>query len=232
MLTTKVRRRQFFQTAGALAASAVLPAWAADLVATPAQMRGPFYPLTLPLDQDNDLVSVSARSGIAHGIITNITGQVLDEQGRAQAGVRVEIWQVNGYGRYHHAGDDSDRPIDPNFQGYGTALTGADGAYRFRTIKPLAYPGRAPHIHFALTRKDFGTFSTQMYVAGAAENERDFLLSGIRDRKARASLIVALEPSSAFAGELAGEFPIVLAADGRLKRGALPEAYRQAGLGL
>ena len=229
---TDARRRQFLRATGALAASAALPAWATDLVPTPAQMRGPFYPLTFPLDQDNDLVSVSGRSGLAHGTIANVAGQVLDDKGRPQAGVRVEIWQVNGYGRYHHAGDGSDKPIDPNFQGYGTALTGADGAYRFRTVKPVAYPGRAPHIHFALTRKDFGTFSTQMYLAGAAENERDFLLSGIRDRKARASLIVALEPSSAFAGELAGEFPIVLSADGRLKRSALPEAYRQARLGL
>lgn len=164
---TDARRRQFLQTTGGLAASAALPAWAADLVATPAQMRGPFYPATFPLDQDNDLVSVSGRPGIAYGMITNIAGQVLDEKGRPQAGVRVEIWQVNGYGRYHHAGDDS-----------------------------------------------------------------DFLLSGIRDRRARANLIVALAPSSATAGELAGEFNIVLADDGRLQRGALPEAYRQARLGL
>jgi protocatechuate 3,4-dioxygenase beta subunit len=225
-------RRKLLRTAAGLAAAAALPAWATDLLPTPAQMRGPFYPLTVPLDQDNDLVSVSGRPGIAYGMITNIAGQVLDEKARPQAGVRVEIWQVNGYGRYHHAGDDSDKPIDPNFQGYGTALTGADGAFHFRTVKPVAYPGRAPHIHFALTRKDFGTFTTQMYVAGAPENERDFLLSGIRDRRARANLIVALAPSSATAGELAGEFNIVLADDGRTQRGALPEAYRQARLGL
>ena len=193
-------------------------------------MRGPFYPLTFPLDQDNDLVSVNGRPGIAYGIITNIVGQVLDDKGQRQAGVRVEIWQVNGYGHYHHVGDGNNKPIDPNFQGYGTAVTGADGGYCFRTIKPVAYPGRAPHIHFALTRKDFGTFSTQMYVAGAPENERDFLLTGIRDRRARASLIVALATSST--GELAGEFNIVLADDGRLQHGVLPEAYRQARLGL
>lgn len=223
-------RRKILQATAALAAGAALPAWAAELVATPAQMRGPFYPLAFPLDQDNDLVSVGGRSGIAHGTITNIGGQVLDEKGRPQTGVRVEIWQVNGYGRYHHAGDGNNKPIDPNFQGYGAAVTGADGAYRFRTVKPVAYPGRAPHIHFALTRKDFGTFSTQMYVAGAPENERDFLLSGIRDSKARAGLIVALASSSA--GGLAGEFNIVLADDGRLRRGTVPEAYRQARLGL
>ncbi len=223
-------RRKLLQASGAAITGAVLPAWAAELVATPAQMPGPFYPLTFPLDQDNDLVSVKGRSGIAHGMITNVAGQVLDENGRPQAGVSIEIWQVNGYGRYHHEGDDSDKPIDPNFQGYGRAVTGADGAYRFRTVKPVAYPGRAPHIHFALTRKDFGTFTTQMYVAGAPENERDFLLSRIRDRRARASLIVALAPSTE--GELAGEFNIVLAQDGRLQRGALPEAYREARLGL
>jgi protocatechuate 3,4-dioxygenase beta subunit len=225
-------RRRFLQTGALLVCGSIFPVWATDLVPTPSQMRGPFYPLTFPLDQDNDLVSVSGRPGLAYGIITNIAGQVLDEKGRPQAGVRVEIWQVNGYGRYHHAGDDSDKPVDPNFQGYGTAVTGADGTYRFRTVRPVAYPGRAPHIHFALTRKDFGTFTTQMYVAGVPENERDFLLSGIRDRRARASLIVALAPSSSTAGELAGEFNIVLADDGRLQRGTLPEAYRQARLGL
>ena len=225
-------RRRFLQGGALLAGGCILPAWATDLVRTPAQMRGPFYPLTFPLDQDNDLVSVSGRPGIAHGIVTNIAGQVLDDKGRPQAGVRVEIWQVNGYGRYHHAGDGSDKAIDPNFQGYGTSVTGADGGYRFRTVKPVAYPGRAPHIHFALTRKDFGAFTTQMYVAGAPENARDFLLSGVRDRRARASLIVALAPSSATAGELAGEFNIVLADDGRLQRGTLPQAYRQARLGL
>ena len=213
-------RRQLLKASGAVVAGAAVPAWAADLMATPAQMRGPFYPLTFPLDQDNDLVMVKGRTGIAHGEITNVIGRVLDQHGRAQAGVRIEIWQVNGYGRYHHAGDDSDKPIDPNFQGYGTAVTNADGGYRFRTVKPVAYPGRAPHIHFALTRKDFGTFGTQMYVAGAPENERDFLLSAIRDRKARSRLIVPLIPAPAVAGELAGRFDIVLAEDGMLRQGA------------
>ena len=214
-------RRQLLKASGAVLAGAAVPAWAADLIATPAQMRGPFYPIVFPLDQDNDLVSVEGHAGIAYGEITNIAGQVLDEKGRPQAGVRIEIWQVNGYGRYHHAGDDSDKPIDPNFQGYGTAVTNAQGGYRFRTVKPVAYPGRAPHIHFALTRKDFGTFTTQMYVAGAPENERDFLLSGIRDRKARSRLVVPLSPAPAAARELAGRFDIVLAEDGVLRRGAL-----------
>lgn len=225
-----IRRRRLLQAAGGLAASTTLPAWATDLVATPQQMAGPFYPLEFPLDQDNDLATVKGRNGKAHGEITNVGGRVLDVKGKPMAGVRIEIWQVNGYGRYHHQGDDSDRPIDPNFQGYGTVLSGEDGGYRFRTVKPSAYPGRAPHIHFALTRADFGSFTTQMYVAGAPENERDFLLSRIRDRRARESLVVAL--AAAGNGELAGAFDIVLAGDGRLERGSAPAAFHWARLAL
>lgn len=218
-------RRRFLGAAGLAAAGSVLPAWAEALVATPTQMRGPFYPTEFPLDQDNDLVTVKGRDGIAHGEITNVAGRILDVNGRPQAGVRVEIWQVNGYGRYHHEGDDRDVPLDPNFQGYGMAVTDAQGAYRFRTVKPQAYPGRAPHIHFALARRDFGSFVTQMYVAGAPENERDFLLSRVGDRRARQSLIVPLAriPGS---NELAGRFDIVLAEGALLERGAMPSSLR------
>lgn len=226
---TDTDRRTFLGTAGAAFAGATLPAWAAEWVATPRQMAGPFYPTQFPLDQDNDLTRVKGRDGVAHGEITNVGGRVLDIGGRPLAGVRIEIWQVNGYGRYHHEDDGSERPMDANFQGYGTALTDAQGAYRFRTVKPSAYPGRAPHIHFALSRRDFGSFTTQMYVAGAPENERDFLLSRIRDARARESLIVPLAPAE---GGLTGRFDIVLAADGRLERGAAPHTYRTARLDL
>ena len=223
-------RRRILQMAGAFAASTALPAWAAELVPTPEQMPGPFYPLSFPLDQDNDLVTVKGRNCIAHGDILNVGGRILDASGKPQAGVRIEIWQVNGYGRYHHQGDDSDQPVDPNFQGYGTAVSDADGIYRFRTVKPLAYPGRAPHIHFALSRQDFGTFTTQMYVAGAPENERDFLLSRIRDRKARQRLIVPLSPSPGAGAELAGEFNVVLGGDTLIRRGSSPSYSRWARL--
>lgn len=182
----------------------------AELVATPAQMRGPFYPVTLPLDRDNDLVKVAGGNGLPHGTITDVAGRILDTDGRPVAGVKIEIWQVNGYGRYHHPGDDSDLPLDPNFQGFGETVSNDDGGYRFRTVKPIAYPGRAPHIHFALTGRGFGPFYTQMYLAGAPENARDFLLRGIGDRKAREALIVALERSPNAGSELAGHFDVVL----------------------
>jgi protocatechuate 3,4-dioxygenase beta subunit len=195
--------------AGALGAVAPL-ARAAALVATPPQAKGPFYPLELPLDQDNDLVRVAGQTGRAAGTIIDVYGQLLDEAGRPLEGVQVEIWQVNGYGRYHHRYDDQDQPWDPNFQGFGRTVTDAQGGYRFRTVRPVAYPGRAPHIHFALSDSRFATFYTQMYLAGAPENARDFLLSSVRDRKARESLIVTMQPSASEGAEQAGRFDIVL----------------------
>jgi protocatechuate 3,4-dioxygenase beta subunit len=205
------QRRRLLQalTGGALALATPLARGAA-FIATPPQAKGPFYPLDLPLDQDNDLVRVSGQTGVAHGVILDVYGRLLDEAGRPLSGVQLEIWQVNGYGRYHHPGDDRDLPWDPAFQGFGRTVTDAKGGYRFRTVRPTAYPGRAPHIHFALSDSRFATFYTQMYVAGAPENTGDFLLRSVRDRKARDSLIVELEPSPKNGSELAGRFDIVL----------------------
>jgi len=184
---------------------------------TPAQAEGPFYPRELPLDRDNDLTRVSITAAQARGDITDLSGLVLDVSGKPLAGVQVEIWQVNAFGRYHHPADTRDRPLDPGFQGYGQALTDDQGRYRFRTIRPVAYTGRAPHIHVALTGRGFRRLTTQLYVAGAPENARDFLLGSIADRALRESLIVAFEKRAAADGgaSLAARFDIVLAQDGR-----------------
>lgn len=184
-----------------------LKGFAAEAITTPSQMRGPFYPRTFPLDKDFDLTKVTGRDGVAFGEIVTVFGRVADVEGLALEGVMIEIWQVNGFGRYHHEGDDSNKPIDPNFQGYGAVMTNASGAYSFRTIKPIAYPGRAPHIHFAVSRKKGSPFVTQMYIAGARENAGDFLLSGVRDKTERESLIVSFEKNG---NELSGTFDIVL----------------------
>lgn len=203
------RRRIVTGAVAGVAAGVLVPALrAAELVATPRQAEGPFYPVNLPLDKDNDLASVAGRTGTAQGEITNVVGRVLDERGEPVAGAQIEIWQCNAFGRYHHPGDNQSAPLDPNFQGYGQFTTGADGAYRFRTIKPVAYPGRAPHIHFKLGGKNFRGLTTQMYVAGAAENEADFLLRSVRDTKLRKALLVELQPGQG--GELLGNFDIVL----------------------
>ena len=204
------RRRELLRLA---LGAALLPVarftQAEQRVVTPEQMQGPFYPLEFPLDKDSDLTTFAGREGVAFGQIVTVSGQVLDANGRPQSSARVEIWQVNGHGRYHHQNDSSPNPIDPNFQGYGVVLTDGDGRYSFRTVKPVAYPGRAPHIHFAITPPSGRKLITQMYVAGARENDKDFLLSGIRDKAQRASLIVSFEAVRG-GGEQAGEFNIVL----------------------
>jgi len=206
------RRRYLLQALGGTAALALTAPCvrAAQLLATPAQGKGPFYPLKLPLDQDNDLTRVTGQDAVAEGVIVDLFGRLTDERGRPVSRTQLEIWQVNAFGRYHHQYDTQDKPWDPAFQGFGRTLTDADGGYRFRTIRPVAYPGRAPHIHFAISDRRFATFYTQMYVAGAPENERDFLLNRVRDRKARDSLIVDLEPSSNEGSQLVGRFDIVL----------------------
>lgn len=189
---------------------------AADLVPTPAQTTGPFYPRDFPLDRDADLATVAGAPSRAQGTITHVIGRVRDVQGRAIAGARVEIWQCNAFGRYHHAGDNRNAPLDPGFQGWGETVSGADGAYRFRTIRPVAYPGRTPHIHFAVTVPNGGKLVTQMYVDGEPGNERDGLLRSIRDPAARQSVIVALkEAPDIEAGSLAGVFEIVLGSNAR-----------------
>ncbi|MDX1527714.1 MAG: protocatechuate 3,4-dioxygenase [Gammaproteobacteria bacterium] len=204
------RRRTFAAIALGVTGLAAGRGLSAALLATPAQTRGPFYPQTLPLDSDNDLVRVEGRSGLARGEITDLDGRVLDPRGRPVAGARVEIWQCDAYGRYHHPWDRRNVPLDEDFQGYGRFTTSSEGAYRFRTIKPVPYPGRAPHIHFAVTAPGADPFITQMYVAGAPENQRDFLLNRVGDPRARARLIVDFSPAEDGAAALKARFDIVL----------------------
>jgi protocatechuate 3,4-dioxygenase beta subunit len=159
---------------------------------TPRQTAGPFYPREFPADDDNDLVTVKGQPGMAKGELLLLAGTVVDTAGRPVAGARVEIWQCNALGRYHHPGDRSGAPLDPAFQGWGQAATGAEGAYRFRTIKPVPYPGRTPHIHFRVTGRGFQDLVTQMYVEGEPGNARDGLYGSL-DPRSRAAVTVQLE---------------------------------------
>jgi protocatechuate 3,4-dioxygenase beta subunit len=182
----------------------------AALIATPRQTEGPFYPPELPLDHDNDLVLVTGAPAHALGQITHIFGKVLDLAGQPMDGAKVEIWQCDANGRYLHPRSGGSKPRDGGFQGYGQTISAADGAYRFRTIKPVPYPGRTPHIHFAISGSDFAPLVTQMYVAGEPLNESDGLLNRI-DPAGRASVIVALEPGDSLeVGALQGRFDIVI----------------------
>jgi protocatechuate 3,4-dioxygenase beta subunit len=202
------RRRLLGATALLLAAGLGGRVNAAARALTPRQGEGPFYPRETPLESDADLISVAGRAGRAQGEVTHVFGRVLDRTGRPLSGVQVEIWQCDAYGDYHHVGRQA---RDPNFQGYGRVRTGADGGYRFRTIKPVPYTGRTPHIHFALSGPDLPRFTTQMYLAGEPRNAGDFLYRAIRDPAAREAVTVALNPAPELeAGALAGRFDIVL----------------------
>ncbi len=202
------RRRLLLTGATALGALALGHARGSTLVVTPPQSRGPFYPDRLPLDRDNDLVRVAGRAGTAAGEIAHVLGRVLDVRGTPVAGARIEIWQCDSRGRYLHSADARRGARDAAFQGFGHTLSAGDGAYRFRTIRPVPYPGRAPHIHFAVSAPGMRPLVTQMYVEGAPENRWDLLLNALAPPD-RARLVVALEPMER--GEWVGRFDLVLA---------------------
>ncbi len=186
-------------------------AFAEALVPTPRQTEGPFYPDRLPLDTDNDLLVINDALTPAVGAITWLSGRILDARGEPLRNALVEIWQVDHHGVYLHSGSANRTRQDSNFQGFGRFLTGSTGEYLFRTIKPVAYPGRTPHIHYAVKVKGREKFTTQCYIKGEPQNERDGVLRGIRDAKARDSVIVPFEPlKDSRAGELAARFDIVL----------------------
>lgn len=183
--------------------------FAQHLATTPAQMEGPFYPDRLPLDQDNDLIKIADSNKLAAGEITHLTGRILDVHGKPLRGVVIEIWQVDNNGSYIHSADASTKN-DPSFQGFGRFETGEAGEYRFRTIKPVPYPGRAPHIHVKLLKGGHELLTTQLYVKGHPLNERDGIVRSIRDPRQRASVLIPFVPSKEHQGELTARFDIVL----------------------
>lgn len=185
--------------------------FAEQLTLTPRQTEGPFYPDRLPLDTDNDLLIVNDGITPAVGEITHLTGRVLDAKGEPIRSAVVEIWQVDSTGAYIHSRSANRGKRDGNFQGFGRFLTGRDGGYYFRTIKPVAYPGRTPHIHFAVKSKGREKFTTQCYIKGEARNETDGVIRGIRDPEQRAAVIVDFAPvEKSPIGELAARFDIVM----------------------
>jgi protocatechuate 3,4-dioxygenase beta subunit len=211
--TRAVRRKLLAASvslAGLAATGAPWRAAAQARAATPRQTAGPFYPREFPADDDNDLVTVKGQPAIAKGELLLLTGAVVDASGKPLAGARVEIWQCNAFGRYHHPGDSSNAPLDPAFQGWGQFVTADDGTYRFRTIKPVPYPGRTPHIHFRVSGRNVPELVTQMYVEGERLNERDGLY-GWLDPRERAAVTVRLD-RTADGKALAGRFEIVLRA--------------------
>ncbi len=206
-------RRQFLRQLAFTAALGTVPGlFAEQLTLTPRQTEGPFYPDKLPLDTDNDLVVVNDSLTPAVGEITWLSGRLLTASGTPIRNATIEIWQCDSTGVYLHSrsgGNATKR--DVNFQCFGRFLTGCTGEYLFRTIKPVPYPGRAPHIHLAVKLKGKKELITQCYIQGHPGNEKDFVWKGIKDAKQRDNVTVAFAPlPGSKAGELAARWDVVL----------------------
>src|SRR5262249_3480159 len=182
-----------------------------ERVRTPPQTEGPFYPDKLPLDTDNDLLIVNDSLTPAVGEITHLSGKILDAKGEPIRNALVEIWQCDNNGAYLHSGTTNRDKRDVNFQGFGRFLTGSTGEYYFRTIKPVPYPGRTPHIHFKIKKGGKELLTTQCYVKGHTGNDRDGIDRSIKDAKERAAITVDFaKVKDSRIGELAAKFDVVL----------------------
>jgi protocatechuate 3,4-dioxygenase, beta subunit len=205
-------RRDFLRKAAMGAMFAGTAGVYADvLTQTPKQTEGPFYPDHLPLDTDNDLIILNNALTPAVGEITYLSGRILDAKGEPLRGVEVEIWQCDSEGAYLHSKGQSGEKRDANFQGFGRFVTGVKGEYLFRTIKPVSYPGRAPHIHYKVKSQGKDLLVTQCYIKGDARNAKDGVFRNIKDDKARAAVEVDFVPlAHAKAGERVAQFDLVL----------------------
>jgi len=204
-------RRTLLRGSLALGASAfwVRGAFADELSRTPSLTEGPFYPPKLPLDTDNDLLIINDNIMPAIGEVTHLSGRVLSQSGEPLRNAVVEIWQCDGNGVYIAQKDADGR--DSNFQGFGRFLTGSSGEYYFRTIKPVPYPGRTPHIHVKVKKGDRELLTTQFFINGYSQNQRDGIFLGIRDPLDRELVLVDFKPiQESKIGELSARMNIVI----------------------
>ena len=193
-------RRQFLTASAALASAAwwMTPGAFAEEIARTATARtteGPFYPDHLPLDTDNDLILLNDSVTPSLGQITHLTGKVFSNTGEPVRNAFV----ANKFGEQ-----------DVNFQGYGRFLTNAQGEYYFRTIKPVPYPGRTPHIHVAVSRAGKRLLTTQIFINGEKQNDTDGVLRGVGDKALRQTMMADFVsiPDSRI-GELSANFDII-----------------------
>jgi protocatechuate 3,4-dioxygenase beta subunit len=207
--------RRLFLASAAFTTSmwTVKGAFADELTKTPNQTKGPFYPNKLPLDTDNDLFRINEDIKPSVGEITHLTGKVLDVKGNPVRNAVVEIWQCDGNGVYLHTADSDGKKQqqDKHFQGFGRFATSSKGEYYFRTIKPVPYPGRTPHIHVIVKKNGKELLCTQCYIQGHEGNAKDGVYLGIRDPKQQACVTIPFTKiKDSKLGELSANFDIVL----------------------
>jgi protocatechuate 3,4-dioxygenase, beta subunit len=172
---------------------------------TPAQTEGPFYPVKFPTDSDADLLA-NGNLRYGKGQAAWVEGTLADADGRAMGGASIEIWQCDQDGHYHHPRDGGN--ADAAFQGFGRVAVDADGRWRFRTLRPVAYSGRTAHIHAKIKLGARELLTTQLYVQDDPGNARDGLWRrlSVEDRAAITS------PYVANGDELTARYELVVAA--------------------
>ena len=209
---TTPRRHFLRQLAFGSALVAVPGLFAEQLALTPRQTEGPFYPDILPLDTDNDLIVVNDRLTPAVGEITWLSGRLLTAAGSPIRNATIEIWQCDSTGVYLHSktgGEKAKR--DVNFQCFGRFVTGSTGEYVFRTIKPVPYPGRSPHIHLAVKLKGKKELISQCYIKGHPGNAKDGVWNGIKDAQQRENVTIDFAPlAGSKVGELTAKWDVVM----------------------
>ena len=201
-----LNRRGVLRWATGAASALALPALASSRRAMPRMTDGPFYPPRAWREQwadwDADLTRVQHASGgrVAQGEHLALEGRVIDSADRMVDGAVVEIWQCDALGHYRHPSTEPTvDAVDEGFQGFGSTRSNAQAQFRFRTIKPVPYPGRTPHIHVKLRHSTFGEVTSQLFVAGEPGNARDFLWRSLSTDD-RPGVEMHLQAASADAG--------------------------------
>lgn len=198
--------------------------YAEVLTLTPRATEGPYYPDHLPLDQDNDLIHIKDDKTSATGPVASFGGRLLNADGRPMSGATIELWQADNNGCYIHSnGEQRGKERDAHFQGYGKIETNAKGEYRFRTIIPGLYTGRTRHWHIRAKQGAKRLLTTQLFIAGEPQNDRDGILRSMGNESQRLSVIREFKPASAGSTELVGTWDIVV--------GSTPEEPEARGRG-
>ena len=218
-------RRRFLKALAVASAGFTLPGYLAEaLTLSPEMTQGPYYPeaRNLPLDDDNDLVTLNDSTTAATGIITYLSGRVLDCNGIPIKDALVELWHADHAGNYIYDEDYQRNPdADPHFQGFGQFMTGSSGQYLFRTVKAGLYEGRTRHFHLGVTvpgqaeRSTTQTFWNEVARDEHGEqwdiqNDNDMVLQGIDDAAQRAAAVLTYRPvPGTTSGEVAAHFDFV-----------------------
>jgi protocatechuate 3,4-dioxygenase alpha subunit len=138
---------------------------------------GPFFPREFGAGA-NDLTVT--HGGKAKGEIIEIGGRVTQGDGAPLDNAILELWQASPEGRFD----------DPAFLGWCRAATDADGNYRFRTFRPGACPGRAPHVNLLIVFSGLmRQLQTVVFFEGEERNSTDPVFSCVEPAALRSRLI-------------------------------------------